>query len=109
MSLWTYMNIKGEGHLLTMIQGHSISTFSNFFFLGTAWSIEAKFYVAPPWEAGLKVWSDGLGHMTKMADMSIYDKNLKNHLESWFAALGTRVLESLFKWWPRDDLDLFYG
>ena len=60
-----------------MIQGHSISTFSNFFFLETAWSIEAKFYVAPPWEAGLKVWSNGLGHMTKMAPMPIYDKKLK--------------------------------
>ena len=77
MSSWTYMNIKGEGHLLTMIQGHSISTFSNFFFLETARLIEAKFYVAPPWEAGLKVWSNGLGHMTKMAPMPIYDKKTK--------------------------------
>ena len=29
------MNIKGQGHLLTLVQGHSDSTFSNFFFLGT--------------------------------------------------------------------------
>ena len=37
------MNIKGQGHSLTMAQGHSDSTFSNFFFLETAWVIEAKF------------------------------------------------------------------
>ena len=45
-----------------------------------------------------------LGHM--MAAMPIYGKNLKNHLlwnkkaddlESWYAALGTRILPSLFK------------
>ena len=42
MSTWTYvMNIKGQGHLLTLIQGHSDSTFSNFLFLETAWPIEA--------------------------------------------------------------------
>ena len=31
----------------------------------------------PPWDGGLKVWSNGLGHMTKMAAMPIYGKNLK--------------------------------
>ena len=45
MSAWTYMNIKSQGHLLTLVQGHSDSTFSNFFFLETAWPIEDKFYV----------------------------------------------------------------
>ena len=29
-------------------------------------------------------------------------------LETWYAGLGTRVLRSLFKWWPWVDLDLFY-
>ena len=62
---------------MTLIQGHSYSTFSNFFFLETAWPIEAKFYVEPPWDGGLKVWSNGLGHMTKMAAIPIYGKNLK--------------------------------
>ena len=53
-----------------------------------------------------------------MATMPIYGKNLKNlllwnqkadDLETWYAALGTRVLPSFFKWWPWADLDLFYG
>ena len=49
-----YMNIKGQGHSLTLFQGHSDSTFS-FFFLETALPIEAKFYVEPPWDRGMKV------------------------------------------------------
>ena len=46
------------------------------------------------------------GHMTKMAAMSIYGKNLKKSsfpdqkaydLETWYLASGARVLPSLFK------------
>ena len=61
------MNIKGQGHSLTLVQGHSdYSTFSNFFFLETAWPIEAKFYVEPPWDGGTK-FDQTVCHMTKMA------------------------------------------
>ena len=42
MSIWPYVNIKGQGHSLTSVQGHSYSTFSNFFSLETAGPIEAK-------------------------------------------------------------------
>ena len=52
-------------------------TFSNIFSSETAWPIKAKFYVEPPWEGGTKVCINGLGHMTKMAAMPIYGKNLK--------------------------------
>ena len=48
-----------------------------FFFLETAWPIEAKFYVEPPWDGETKFWSNGLYHMTKLAAMPIYGKNLK--------------------------------
>ena len=44
------MNIKGQGHLLTLVQGHSDSSFSNFFSLETAGPIEAKFHMKPPWD-----------------------------------------------------------
>ena len=45
-------------------------------------SIEAKLYMEHPWVAGTKVCSSGHGHtghghMTKMAAMPIYGKNLK--------------------------------
>ena len=52
-------------------------TFSNIFSSETAWPIIAKFYVVPPWEGGTKVCINGPGHMTKMAAMPIYGKNLK--------------------------------
>ena len=107
MSTWTYMNIKGQGHLLTFVQRHSDSIFYNFFSLPTARPIETKFHVKPPWDRWTKVCSNGPGHMTKMAAMPIYGKNLNNDriwnqqaddLESWYAALGTHVLPIFSKW-----------
>ena len=50
--------------------------------------------------------ANGPGYMTSMAAMPIYGKTLKNillwkqkadDLESWYVALGTLVLPSLFK------------
>ena len=43
----------------------------------TAWPIKVKFHMEPPWDGGRKVYSNGPGHMTKMAAMSIYGKNFK--------------------------------
>ena len=68
------MNIKGQSHSLTSDQGHSDSTFS----WETTRPIEDKFQVDSPWDGGMKVCSNGPGHMTKMAIMSIYGKNMKN-------------------------------
>ena len=45
-------------------------------FSETAWPIKAKFYVGLPWRGGTKVCINGPGHMTKMAAMPIYGKNL---------------------------------
>ena len=63
------MNIK--------VQGHSDSTFSNFFFLETAKPIKAKFQMEPSWDTGTKVCSNGPGHMTNMAARPVFDKNLE--------------------------------
>ena len=54
-----------------------MSTFSNIFSSETTGPIEAKFHMEPPWDGGTKVCSNGPGHMTKMAAMPIYGKNLK--------------------------------
>ena len=95
-----------------------MSTFSNIFSSETTGAIEAKFQVELSMDGGTKVCSNGPGHMTSMAAMPIYSTNLKNlllwtkktdYLESWYAASGTRVLSSLFKWWHWVDRDLFYG
>ena len=66
-----------------------VSTFSNIFFSETTGPIEAKFHVEPPWDGGMKVCSNGPGHVTKMAAMSIYGKNLKKKFS------GTKRLMTL--------------
>ena len=43
----------------------------------TTGSIEVKFHMESPWNGGMKVCSNSPGHMTKMAAMPIYGKNLK--------------------------------
>ena len=53
------------------------------FFLETAWPIEAKCYKEPPWDGGMKVWSNGLYHMTKLVAMPLYGKNLKQNHFLW--------------------------
>ena len=74
------MNIKGQGHSLTLVQGHSHSTFSNFFSLETARPIKAKFHVYS---------NDGMGNKNLFkrsrshdqdGRLSIYDKKHKNLL-----------------------------
>ena len=54
-----------------------MSTFSNIFSSETTGPIEAKFHMEPPWDGRTKVCSNDPGHMTKMATMPIYGKNLK--------------------------------
>ena len=59
-----------------------MSTFSNIFSSETTGPIEAKFRMEPPWDGGTKVYSNGPGHMTKVAAMPIYSKNLKRSSSS---------------------------
>ena len=118
MSTWIYMNIKGQDHSLTLVQGHSDSTFSKFFSLETAGPIVAKFHVEPPIDEGTKVCSNDPGQWPIWPPYPYMLKTIKNlllrnqkadDLETWYAASGARVLLSLFKWWPWVDLGLFYG
>ena len=62
--------------------------------------------MASPWDGGTKIYSNGPGHMTKIAATPIFGKKLKklllrnlkaDDLETWCEALGARVLPSLFK------------
>ena len=48
-------------------RAHSLNIFS---------SETIQIHMAPLWDRGLKVCSNGPGHMTKMAAMAIYGKNL---------------------------------
>ena len=71
------MNIKGHGHSLTLVQGHADFNILKLLSLKTARQIEAKFHVKPSLVGETKVCSNGLGHMTNVAVMTIYGKNLK--------------------------------
>ena len=94
------------------------SIFLNFFSSVTTRPIEATFNVEPPRDEGTKANSNGTGHMTKMATMPIYGKNLWGYfsLESkgwWLWNLVYSIEYSSttrsFKWCPWVDLNLFYG
>ena len=79
-----------------------MNTISNIFITETAWPIKAKFYVELTWEGGTKVYINGLGHLTNVAAMFIYDKKtfknllLQNResydIETWHEASGTQAL-----------------
>ena len=56
------------------------STILNDFSSKTTRPIATKFHIQPPGPLGKKSCSNGLGHMTNMAAMPIYNKNLKNLL-----------------------------
>ena len=57
----------------------------------------------PHWDGGTKVCSNGPGHMTKMAAMPIYGKNLllqnqtADDFEILYATSDAQVLSSLLK------------
>ena len=53
------------------------STISNDFSSETTGPIATKFHIQPPGPLGKKSCSNCLGHMTNMAAMPIYGKNLK--------------------------------
>ena len=48
-------------------------------------------------------------YMAKTFENLLLKNRMADNLETWYAALGTRVLPSLFKWWCLVDLDLFYS
>ena len=54
-----------------------VSTFSIIFSSETTGPIETKIHVELPWDGGTKFCSNGPGHMTSMAVMPIYGKNIK--------------------------------
>ena len=65
-----------------------------------------------------KIYSNCPGHMANMAAMRIYGKIFNNLLlrnswtdclETWYLALGTPRLPSLFRWWTFVDLWPVYG
>ena len=54
------------------------SIYSNIVFSQTIGPIELKFHVKTPYDKSAKIYTKYFGHMTKMAAMPIYSKNLLN-------------------------------
>ena len=47
--------------------------------------------------------------MVKILKNLLLQNQKADDLETWHGASGAWVQPSLFKWWPRVDLDLFYS
>ena len=69
--------IGWEGSVVCRQSVRLPSTISNDFSSETTGPIATKFHIQPPGPLGKKSCSNGLGHMTNMAAMPIYGKNLK--------------------------------
>ena len=78
MSTWTYMNIKGQGHSLTLEEGHSDQHFQTSFPEKLLDWLKPNFMWILPCDGGTKICSNGPGHMTMMAAMPTYGKDIKN-------------------------------
>ena len=67
------LSIKGQGHYLIFAKGHSV--FKIFVFSKTVELFETKYHVNDFGSTEMKIYTNGLGHMTKIAAMPMYGKN----------------------------------
>ena len=70
------MSIKGQGHSLTLVKGHSDLNVKTFF-SKTVGPFGTKGYMKAYGRMAMKIYTNEFGHMTNMAAMPIYSKNLK--------------------------------
>ena len=71
------MSIKGQGHSLTLVKGHSDFKVKTCFFSKTVGQFGIKVHMKALRGIGMKIYINELSHMTNMAAMPIYGKNLK--------------------------------
>ena len=111
ISTWTFMKIKGQEVKVIHWPLSKITQIQHFklLFLKKKTTSQLKPNIEPPWDIGMKICSNVLGHITKMV------KNIKKTSEPrgrwpWnlVYSIGTQVLPDLFKWWHWVDLDHFY-
>ena len=77
MSLSSSLSIKGQGHSLTLIKGHSDLKVKTCFFSKTVGSFESKIHMKAYGSIEMTIYTNEVGHMTNMAAIPIYGKNLK--------------------------------
>ena len=71
------MSIKGQGHSLTLVKGHSDFNVKTCFSQKTVGRFGTKIEMKALGRKGMKIYTNELGHMTNMAAMPIYAENLK--------------------------------
>ena len=80
------------GYSWSVVRPPSLSVVNNFKHL---LQNKAKFYVEPSWVGGTKVCLRHLGHMTKMATITIYGKNPS---KIFFSKTGKPIFMKLGMW-----------
>ena len=118
LNLWRYMSIEGQGHFLTLAQGrvHSkIQTgFSQKLLCCSEWNFVWKISGTMKWKVDNMVlvtwprWPPRPYTVKTLQKVLLWNRPADFH-ETWYVALGTHAHHNLFKWWPWNDLDLFYG
>ena len=70
------MSVKGQGHSLTLVKGYSdfkLKLVSR----RNSWAIFTKAHMKATGRMEMKIYTNESGHITNMATMPIYGKNLK--------------------------------
>ena len=91
--------------LSTLVKGYSDFKTKTCFFSVPVGSLQIKFHIDAKGSTGIKIYTNKLGQMTKIAAMPIYGREVKklcqnicaDGLETWYVAFGTRVLFRMFK------------
>ena len=73
-----YEDVQVQGYSLTF--NPRVSYYGNFKYLLRSHWANCKQILGPSGAEGTEKYSDGLGHMTKMAVMPVYSKTFKNLL-----------------------------
>ena len=76
MRIGRFVNTKGQNHSLTYELGLTANDNFKHLFKATEPDV-TKFYIDPPRAEGMKVCSNGPGHMTNIVAMPIYGKTFK--------------------------------
>ena len=74
------MSIKCQGHSLILVKDHSDFKVKTSFSQKQSGDLELKIHMKALGRIEIKNYTNELGHMTSMAAMPIYCKNLKNFL-----------------------------
>ena len=71
------MSIKGQGHSLTLVKGHSDFKVKTCFSKKQEGQFGTKVHMKALGGIGMKIYINELGHMTNMVAMPFYGQNLK--------------------------------